>query len=43
MRQNSRCRKILNALRQELLNEIVKDSIEALHYCEIDVKMVKNV
>ena len=26
-----------------ILNEIVKDSIEALHYCEIDVKIVKNV
>ena len=26
-----------------ILNEIVKDSIEALHYCEIDVKIVKSV
>ena len=26
-----------------ILNKIVKDSIEALHYCKIDVKIVKNV
>ena len=26
-----------------ILNEIAEDSIEALHYCKIDVKIVKNV
>ena len=26
-----------------LFSEIAKDSIEALHYCKIDVKIVKNV
>ena len=25
------------------LNEIVNNSIEALHYCKIDVKIIKNV
>ena len=24
-----------------ILNEIVKDSIEALHYCKIDVKFIE--
>ena len=40
---NEKGAKTLDFLQRFCENGIVEDSIEALHYCKIDVKIVKNV